>query len=114
MLFPLHLVLLRCPTPHFPLLPPVPHVLPLSSLLSPRPILSALSFFILFPLTLPPSPLLPLLSDHVNCLRDKGMADLKELPTGKWFCRPQCAKVSSGHGQHAHCVANGNEHWQVK
>ncbi|GJP53036.1 hypothetical protein CLOM_g12181 [Closterium sp. NIES-68] len=33
---------------------------------------------------------------HVSCLRDRGWADLKELPTGRFFCRPQCRTVFFG------------------
>ncbi|CAI7788272.1 unnamed protein product [Closterium sp. NIES-53] len=33
---------------------------------------------------------------HVSCLRDMGWADLKELPTGRFFCRPQCRTVFFG------------------
>ncbi|XP_043699652.1 remodeling and spacing factor 1-like [Telopea speciosissima] len=30
---------------------------------------------------------------HVGCLRDHKMADLRELPQGKWFCRPDCFRI---------------------
>ncbi|KAH9326064.1 hypothetical protein KI387_006242, partial [Taxus chinensis] len=30
---------------------------------------------------------------HVGCLRDCGMADLKELPEGEWFCTNDCRTI---------------------
>ncbi|OMO90373.1 Zinc finger, PHD-type [Corchorus olitorius] len=30
---------------------------------------------------------------HVGCLREHNMADLKELPKGKWFCCNDCNKI---------------------
>lgn len=32
---------------------------------------------------------------HVGCLRERGMADLKELPEGEWFCSNDCTKIHS-------------------
>ncbi|KAG0474619.1 hypothetical protein HPP92_014305 [Vanilla planifolia] len=32
---------------------------------------------------------------HVGCLKDHDMADLKELPEGEWFCRPDCSRIHS-------------------
>ncbi|XP_057860467.2 uncharacterized protein LOC131069144 [Cryptomeria japonica] len=32
---------------------------------------------------------------HVGCLRDHGMADLKELPEGEWFCTSDCKSIHS-------------------
>ncbi|XP_020092860.1 uncharacterized protein LOC109713269 [Ananas comosus] len=32
---------------------------------------------------------------HVGCLRDRNMADLKELPEGEWFCCADCGRVHS-------------------
>ncbi|XP_042489983.1 uncharacterized protein LOC122069958 [Macadamia integrifolia] len=32
---------------------------------------------------------------HVGCLRDHKMADLKELPQGKWFCCTDCNRIHS-------------------
>ncbi|KAK8916809.1 Zinc finger CCCH domain-containing protein 19 [Platanthera zijinensis] len=32
---------------------------------------------------------------HVGCLKDHGMAALKELPEGEWFCRPDCRSIHS-------------------
>ncbi|XP_043704921.1 remodeling and spacing factor 1-like [Telopea speciosissima] len=32
---------------------------------------------------------------HVGCLRDHKMADLKELPKGKWFCCMDCNRINS-------------------
>ncbi|KAJ4979324.1 hypothetical protein NE237_010104 [Protea cynaroides] len=32
---------------------------------------------------------------HVGCLRDHKMADLKELPDGKWFCCTDCNRIHS-------------------
>ncbi|KAI4368738.1 hypothetical protein MLD38_017259 [Melastoma candidum] len=31
---------------------------------------------------------------HVGCLRDHGMADLKELPKGDWFCGTDCDGIN--------------------
>ncbi|KAI4383773.1 hypothetical protein MLD38_009573 [Melastoma candidum] len=31
---------------------------------------------------------------HVSCLRDQGMADLKELPEGDWFCGMDCDRIN--------------------
>ncbi|KAK1291081.1 Histone-lysine N-methyltransferase ATXR5 [Acorus calamus] len=30
---------------------------------------------------------------HVGCLRDHKMGDLKELPTGNWFCCSDCSRI---------------------
>ncbi|KAK9290995.1 hypothetical protein L1049_009178 [Liquidambar formosana] len=32
---------------------------------------------------------------HVGCLKDHKMADLKELPEGKWFCCVDCSRIHS-------------------
>ncbi|KAF8395308.1 hypothetical protein HHK36_019251 [Tetracentron sinense] len=32
---------------------------------------------------------------HVGCLKDNKMADLKELPKGKWFCCAECSRIHS-------------------
>uniref|UniRef100_A0A2C9V866 Zinc finger PHD-type domain-containing protein n=1 Tax=Manihot esculenta TaxID=3983 RepID=A0A2C9V866_MANES len=32
---------------------------------------------------------------HVGCLRSHKMANLKELPKGKWFCCPDCCRIHS-------------------
>ncbi|KAJ9184379.1 hypothetical protein P3X46_004110 [Hevea brasiliensis] len=32
---------------------------------------------------------------HVGCLRSHKMANLKELPEGKWFCCPDCGRIHS-------------------
>nr|DAD28616.1 TPA_asm: hypothetical protein HUJ06_030084 [Nelumbo nucifera] len=32
---------------------------------------------------------------HVGCLREHNMADLKELPEGKWFCCTDCSRIHS-------------------
>ncbi|PON71192.1 Autoimmune regulator [Trema orientale] len=32
---------------------------------------------------------------HVGCLKDHGMQDLKELPTGVWFCGSDCQRIHS-------------------
>ncbi|CAK7332133.1 unnamed protein product [Dovyalis caffra] len=32
---------------------------------------------------------------HVGCLKEHNMQDLKELPTGKWFCCPGCETIHS-------------------
>ncbi|KAL9228089.1 hypothetical protein vseg_003703 [Gypsophila vaccaria] len=32
---------------------------------------------------------------HVGCLKDHDMADLKELPDGKWFCNLDCGRIDS-------------------
>ncbi|XP_021722047.1 increased DNA methylation 1-like [Chenopodium quinoa] len=32
---------------------------------------------------------------HVGCLKDHNMADLTELPDGKWFCSMDCRRVES-------------------
>ncbi|PKA46630.1 chromodomain-helicase-DNA-binding protein 4 [Apostasia shenzhenica] len=39
---------------------------------------------------------------HVGCLKDQGMSDLKELPEGDWFCRPDCGRI--------HCTLQGLLH----
>lgn len=33
---------------------------------------------------------------HVGCLRDRGLADLKELPMDNWFCCDNCTKIHVG------------------
>lgn len=33
---------------------------------------------------------------HVGCLRERGLADLKELPKEKWFCGDDCMKIHTG------------------
>ncbi|PIA43573.1 hypothetical protein AQUCO_01900163v1 [Aquilegia coerulea] len=43
---------------------------------------------------------------HVGCLRDHNMADLKELPKGKWFCCGDCSKINSALQK---CVVRGPE-----
>lgn len=43
---------------------------------------------------------------HVGCLRDRGMADLKELPEGEWFCSNDCKKI---HFALQELVAHGPE-----
>ncbi|KMT06448.1 hypothetical protein BVRB_7g161170 [Beta vulgaris subsp. vulgaris] len=32
---------------------------------------------------------------HVGCLKDHSMADLTELPDGKWFCSSDCGKIDA-------------------
>ncbi|RVW47942.1 Increased DNA methylation 1 [Vitis vinifera] len=32
---------------------------------------------------------------HIGCLRDHKMQDLKELPSGKWFCCLECIRIHS-------------------
>ncbi|EXC24900.1 Chromodomain-helicase-DNA-binding protein 4 [Morus notabilis] len=32
---------------------------------------------------------------HVGCLKDRGMQDLKELPTGMWFCCKDCHRINA-------------------
>ncbi|KAL2933420.1 Increased DNA methylation 1 [Bienertia sinuspersici] len=32
---------------------------------------------------------------HVGCLKDHNMADLTELPEGKWFCSVDCGRIES-------------------
>uniref|UniRef100_A0A7C9EC43 PHD-type domain-containing protein n=1 Tax=Opuntia streptacantha TaxID=393608 RepID=A0A7C9EC43_OPUST len=32
---------------------------------------------------------------HVGCLKDHNMADLTELPEGKWFCSVDCGRIDS-------------------
>ncbi|XP_057535170.1 increased DNA methylation 1 isoform X2 [Amaranthus tricolor] len=32
---------------------------------------------------------------HVGCLKEYKMADLKELPDGKWFCSTDCGRIES-------------------
>nr|XP_043611231.1 uncharacterized protein LOC122582862 [Erigeron canadensis] len=32
---------------------------------------------------------------HIGCLREHNMADLKELPKGKWFCCTACERIHS-------------------
>ncbi|KAL1827721.1 hypothetical protein DCAR_0206903 [Daucus carota subsp. sativus] len=32
---------------------------------------------------------------HVGCLKDHNIVDLKELPTGKWFCCSECSNIYS-------------------
>ncbi|KAK4776103.1 hypothetical protein SAY87_024064 [Trapa incisa] len=32
---------------------------------------------------------------HIGCLRDRKMANLKELPKGKWFCSGPCNRIHS-------------------
>ncbi|KAK9723936.1 hypothetical protein RND81_05G035600 [Saponaria officinalis] len=32
---------------------------------------------------------------HVGCLKNHDMADLKELPDGKWFCNLDCGRIDS-------------------
>lgn len=43
---------------------------------------------------------------HVGCLRDHKLADLKELPKGKWFCTKGCCRISIALEK---CVLRGPE-----
>ncbi|XP_057868151.2 uncharacterized protein LOC131075351 isoform X1 [Cryptomeria japonica] len=43
---------------------------------------------------------------HVGCLRYHGIADLKELPNGNWFCSNDCSEIHEGLQKH---VAFGSQ-----